>query len=230
VFVYLMSTFIKFERRCGRLLPTTHFVCALLLLIAGAGKPASASEQKLPSFLPQVAQHFAMADFDGDSKPDFARVQVGQISSSRYWIDFQLSSGLRQAIGVTAPPGGLRLSPEDVNGDAFPDLIVTTAWLRRPVAVLLNDGHGNFTLREPGGFPASIWESHEICLAASVQVKDSAAALFTRNSSAKCEISGGLTAPQHGDERLAFEACHHPYFSLVLFAFGRAPPACTHRA
>ena len=79
---------------------------------------------------------------------DLGTVQVGQRSSwdTHYWIAFQLSRGSRQILGVTAPTGGLQITSRDVNGDSFLDVVVTTAWTNRPVAVLLNDGQGNLGL------------------------------------------------------------------------------------
>src|SRR5262249_42230684 len=92
----------------------------------------------------------AFGDFDGDSRPDVATVQMGQASPShaRYWILFQFSTGLKQSIGVTAPIGGLQIASRDVNGDNRLDLVVSTAWRNEPVAVLLNDGNGNFSLHD----------------------------------------------------------------------------------
>src|SRR6202042_3874358 len=73
---------------------------------------------------------FAIADFDGDNRPDLATVEIGQIgpSRARFWIGFQLSTGPQQMIGVNAPVGGLNITSGDVNGDNSLDLIVTTAW------------------------------------------------------------------------------------------------------
>jgi len=228
-----MSIGLQSECYNRRLLSAIRFLLLLLLALTTVGRAGAASEHSLRSSSRQASLPFAIADFDGDNRPDLARVQVGQSNASltRYWIDFQLSGGgLRQAIGVTAPTGGLRLASRDVNGDTFPDVVVTTAWLRDPVAVLLNDGHGNFTLRDPGGFPATIWESQQICLANSVQVRDSAAAMFSRIFSASCVTHRCSDAPQTENERLAFNSCRDPHFSLAISLFGRAPPAAKHQA
>jgi len=104
----------------------------------------------------------AMADFDGDHRPDLASIQDGHNTSgdSTYWIQFQFSSAGRQSIQLVAPPGGLRIEARDVNGDNVVDLIFTTAWFRRPVAILLNDGHGSFLRVEPTAFPSVFSESN----------------------------------------------------------------------
>ncbi len=99
---------------------------------------------------------FAIADFDGDRKPDLATIEVERDAAigARYSIRLQLSAGRESAIGITGPWGGLQLEPRDVNGDDAVDLIVTTALDSHFVAVLLNDGHGKFTQARAGDFPA----------------------------------------------------------------------------
>ena len=103
----------------------------------------------------QLLGHFLIADFDGDHKPDFATVNVDRtfIHLTNYSIHLQLSQGYDSAIGLTAPSGGLQLISRDVNGDDILDLVVRTAFDSNLVAVLLNDGHGNFTLAKPELFP-----------------------------------------------------------------------------
>src|SRR5262249_644221 len=109
------------------------------------------------SALGSAASAFAIADFDGDSKPDIAKVLASgtEAGQSRYSIDFELTTGLKQRIVISAPSGGLSLASRDINGDNFPDLVVTTAWTRSPVAVLINDGHGGFTRIDPSNFPGA---------------------------------------------------------------------------
>lgn len=98
---------------------------------------------------------FAIADFDGDHHPDLASVQTdrGGASDGDYWVRVRLSASGKHFIRVVAPQGGLVVEARDVNGDHAVDLVLTTAWLGRPVAVLLNDGHGNFSLADPSDFP-----------------------------------------------------------------------------
>lgn len=97
------------------------------------------------------ASQFAFGDFDGDRHSDLATVETIRVTSlhTRYWISFQLSTGHPQAIGVTAPSGGLALVARDVNGDSAVDLVLLTAGREKPVAVLLNDGAGNFAIGDP---------------------------------------------------------------------------------
>src|ERR1700738_675706 len=86
------------------------FCCLLAVVARGAAGSA------LPA---QVTKHFAIADFDGDSRPDLARVTVGQISSriTHYWIAFHLSGGPGQTVGFTAPTGGAPNASTGVKGD-----------------------------------------------------------------------------------------------------------------
>jgi|SRR5580698_234270 len=104
---------------------------------------------------------FAVADFDGDHRPDLVGVQAGQGSVARtnYWIQLQLSAAGQQTISLVAPSGGLQIAARDVNGDQIPDLILTTTWLGQPVAIFINDGHGTFTRVETSAFPEAFRES-----------------------------------------------------------------------
>src|SRR5215469_2097807 len=100
---------------------------------------------------------FAIADFDGDKRPDVASVEGGQLGfgSTTYSIRFRLTASAQQVTQLIAPPGGVALEARDVNGDNAVDLIVTTAWSRRPVAVFLNHGHGSFLRAGPAQFPGA---------------------------------------------------------------------------
>jgi hypothetical protein len=137
-------------------------VFLLAFLACATGRRADARIwQASQDFASSASAHFAIADFDGDHQPDFATVEVGQTerSDSRYLISFALSTGKRPTIGVTAPVGGVQIDSRDVNGDNVMDLIIVTAWLHHPVAVLLNDGHGNFSVSDPVLFPLARWQS-----------------------------------------------------------------------
>jgi hypothetical protein len=104
---------------------------------------------------------FAIADFDGDRLPDVATVEPGpsEAARTRYWIQFAFGRGRRTGVAVSGPIGGLQIASQDVNGDSFLDVIVSTELANEPVAVLLNDGAGNFILSEVSQFGRAIWES-----------------------------------------------------------------------
>jgi hypothetical protein len=172
-----------------------------------------------------VASRFAIADFDGDSRPDLATVETGQIGASqaRYWIGFRLSAGPHQLIGVTAPVGGLEISSRDVNGDNFLDLVVTTAWLKRPVAILVNDGHGNFTVADPAAFSPIIWSPEKTWTPPSFEPKDSAVAVLARASS-DCVVNDRASEGSVAPQPLAIQTLCQRAFPLAVSVLGRAPP------
>jgi hypothetical protein len=105
---------------------------------------------------------FAIADLDGDQKPDLALVELGgRVSTNtNYSIRLKLSAGSESAVGVNGPFGGLQVAARDVNGDESIDLIVTSNLDASFVEVLLNDGHGNFSLAAPGAYPELQEDSH----------------------------------------------------------------------
>jgi hypothetical protein len=101
---------------------------------------------------------FAIADFDGDRQPDLALIRVTSDGSptSQYSVDFNFSGGQKPAICFVGPAGGMQISPRDVNGDKFADLVVTALLDSKFVVILLNDGNGNFVAAEPSDYPAAL--------------------------------------------------------------------------
>jgi len=205
------------------------FLCAVFCFgshpsAAAVPSPTSSklSHTKLPS-------RFAIADFDGDSRPDLATVEIGQIgpSRARYWIGFQLSTGPQQMIGVNAPVGGLNITSRDVNGDQSLDLVVTTAWLNQPVAVLLNDGHGNFTLASPSAFPAIVWSAEKMFRLAPLDVQDAAVAALS-SVSGDCAFNEHTSEAAAAPDLLPSEISPHHTFPLPISVLGRAPPVALH--
>jgi hypothetical protein len=101
---------------------------------------------------------FAIADFDGDRQPDLAVIRVTSDGSpiSQYSVDFNFSSGHKPAIWFVGPAGGLRISPRDINGDKFADLVITSLLDSRFVVIFLNDGKGNFVAAESSDYPGAL--------------------------------------------------------------------------
>lgn len=134
----------------------------LLFLGSASGSAAGGAQvQNAPVTPARPGLSFAIADFDGDLLPDLASIQTGRsdFSQTEYWIQLQLTTTERQSIQVVGPVGGLQIVARDINGDRAVDLVLTTAWFNKPVAILLNNGHGNFTRADPAAFPGAINES-----------------------------------------------------------------------
>lgn len=101
---------------------------------------------------------FAIADFDGDRQPDLALIRVTSNGSltSQYSVDFKFSGGRKPTICFVGPAGGMQISPRDVNGDKFADLVVTSLLDSKFVVIFLNDGKGNFVSAEPSDYPGAL--------------------------------------------------------------------------
>jgi hypothetical protein len=200
--------------------------CAALLLASGI-VTASAPRQGSPGLSPAIGARFAIADFDGDLKPDLATVQVGgsNARTTHYSIRFELSGGAARSISLLAPSGGLQIVPQDVNGDQIPDLIVSTQWLNRPVAVLLNDGHGNFTLTDPGAFPELVRNSQSGWSGAGTQIRDSAALPPSRSSAKACGVFAAAFFAGDDAELTPLSALRFHVVRFDLSCAGRAPPS-----
>jgi len=201
-----------------------------LLCFVGSSASAhtgSSGPQTWPPSAPQVTSQFAIADFDGDRRPDIATVQAGQIGSSdtKYWIAFQLSRGSRQTLGITAPAGGLQVTSRDVNGDSFLDVVVTTAWTNRPVTILLNDGQGNFSASSPSAFPGAFSTSEKSRVSTTDQFRDATAVLLSRYPTGNCPEDSRFSSPRNVTARLVLRTSRNlPYCPVVTF-LGRAPPS-----
>jgi len=224
-----MSGLMKTLRHLNRSWPrAVGSAFALLCFAASAGSvlAASTGPQRLPS-PPQVRSQFAIADFDGDRRPDLATVHVAQSSSgdTHYWIAFQLSGGSRQTLGITAPIGGLQLTSRDVNGDDFLDVIITTAWTNQPVAVLLNDGRGNFRASSPSAFPGAFTTSEKSWACTTDELKDATAVLLSRYPTRNCPEGSRFSSPRSVTGLLGLRASRNSLSSAVVSFLGRAPPS-----
>lgn len=168
---------------------------------------------------------FAIADFDGDRLPDVANVEAGDTASgsSGYWIQLQLSGAGRQTIQLDAPSGGLLIEARDVNGDHAIDLVLTTAWFRQPVAVLLNDGHGKFSRAAPTSFPGAFSSAGTNWLP-SIFLTANVAGVPSESGSG---IGAGEAEPAH-DRSLAGlippSRAGFPSDPFLISSAGRAPP------
>jgi hypothetical protein len=201
------------------------------LNVTSRGKAVPVLRANSASSRTLLVSRFVVADFDGDSLPDLATVEIGEISISRarYWIGFQMSAGSQLLIGVTAPVGGLEIAARDVNGDRNPDLIVTTKWLDRPVVVLVNDGHGNFTMADPAAFSTIVSEVERSWAAPSFEVKSSAAAVIGR-ADGDCVLDDHALETPARPESGATEVSCPRALRLADSALDRAPPVVGYHA
>jgi hypothetical protein len=216
-----------------RILAAPPRMCMFFLLFsAGLACVAAATPQRLASPVPggEVSAHFAIADFDGDQQADLATVQAGSLNSSqsRYWIRFRLTSGERQSFGISAPVGGLELSARDVNGDNVPDVIVSTSWLNRPIAILLNNGHGRFALVDPAELPSIVSSVQNSRSLSAPSSNESGALSLSRNPDDACAAGHGFTFPPVFPEGPGQPPSPDPTLPDDLLPHGRDPPSIHH--
>ena len=209
-----------------------HLACSCLLLLltlfCGTVK-ADADAQNLRSVPVEPGLPFAIADFDGDLRPDLASVQTGRTDFARadYCIQLQLATGGRQSFQVVASIGGLKIAARDVNGDRAVDLVLTTALFGQPVAVFLNDGHGSFSRAELSAFPGAFTSSEKSIASQADEIKDATAlsSLDPRGSGS----NGGKFASPLNVAKVRTPRVLGNLLSTVTVAFlGRAPPHHDH--
>src|SRR5580704_5732336 len=202
-------------------------VLCCLLGAAGSVNAANTERQKPQGYSVQFNADFAIADFDGDRKLDLATVEAQRGSSSnttRYSIRLQLTAGAAQVFGVIAPAGGLQIVARDVNGDDALDVLVSTALQHKQVAVLLNDGHGNFTLADPGAFPAAFGGSGGDWTSETPALSDSTVLVRIEYPPGELDRESEFDGPPVQFERARASV---PAGATRLFLFsllGRAPP------
>jgi len=204
---------------------TFLFACALWALAAAA----LATEVPLaPADTPESwLQGGAVADLDGDGRPDLAivRSESGGLKAFKYRIDVALSTRFgSSSISVSSEEGGLRITPRDVDGNGTVDLVVTSARRFRPVGIYINDGHGGFRAGDLTIYPPTVWtegagltaqtphETFQATLPQSSRYWQS----FSRGLDLCCEWLA---------ERLpSCAACINPSASATRSAQSRAPP------
>jgi hypothetical protein len=204
---------------------------AMLLLLVCASIIAVCLEtvtpaRNCPRHEAGIVPQFTIEDFDGDSRPDIAIVSEGRSGSAadHYRIRFQLSSGGSQNIDLTAPVGGLDISSRDVNGDDFLDVVVTTAATNRPVAVLLNDGAGNFTASDPSAFPGAFRKSSNFWRALAEELPEASPALYSRFFSSDLDASNETFSIPVETQVFARRSNRLVAHDVEVSCLGRAPP------
>jgi hypothetical protein len=96
------------NRRLSRIL----FLWITLFLafgIAGSSTSEAADSRSAPVTSVGSGPQFAIADFDGDLRPDLASVrsELNSAGTTDYWIQLQLSATERESIRIAGPFGGL---------------------------------------------------------------------------------------------------------------------------
>jgi hypothetical protein len=205
----------------------------LTCTIAGALAFAATAEADTGADVPRPSTtsvgpglQFAVADFDGDHRPDLVGVQTGQsnVARTKYWIQLQLSAAGHQTISLIAPSGGLQIAARDVNGDQIPDLILTTTWLGQPVAIFINDGHGTFTRAEPSAFPEAFREA-QTCWDSSTDRATEAVGVPPPSRAGVCITVARL--PHAASKAGAASPPRREFFPspFLISQLGRAPPS-----
>ena len=170
--------------------------------------------------------HFAIADFDGDWKPDLAEVETSDFRrfGSNYSVHLHLSASSDVSFLVDAPTGGIRLAARDVNGDSLPDLVVSSILEQRVVAVLLNQGHGQFSRAEPAFYLAFVADPEIFLHSSGASIWDNLTLASTRYSfEGQCCCSSAILVVPAADAVIRRNELM-PQIAAIHGTRGRSPP------
>ncbi len=213
------------NRRISRI----SFLWITLLIAVGLAGTSTSQAAAVPSLQTTSVgsgSQFAIADLDGDLRPDLASVRSGlnAFGSANYWIDVQFSAATRQSIQVVGPFGGLLIAARDVNGDRAVDLILSTRGNKESLAVLLNDGKGHFSKADPALFPDAFRNSGTNFGSSPNDVNDNFGVTPQSRAGFWLKIRPRANLGQYVDSILVSDA-GFPLSSFVCSHAGRAPPS-----
>ena len=155
-----------------------------------------------------------------------ATVRVEGISpvATLYRIELKLSAGLSGAIAVSAPFGGLLVTPRDIDGDNDLDLVVTTRWLHMPVGVWINNGRGQFSAANPAAYPKTIWDPQPELIRVPSPQTDFVVLIRTRTETAVCRTVRGPALPIRMPGWIGVASFNLQSGAIHLQQPARAPP------
>jgi len=169
---------------------------------------------------------FAMADFTGDTHPDLATVALNRVdsASAQYLIEVQLTEGGHQLLRVTAPYGGIVITPKDVTGDGNLDLVIRAARFNVPVAIFLNDGRGHFSATDPAAFAGTLRETTSAREFSMDHFFFNATFVSPKSYAANCQGRSGRTLQEWNGALFSINRSVLLQ-SFLHFSSNRAPPA-----
>jgi len=156
-----VKTFVA-RRLIGEFGRISFLLCILGALSAfcPSSRSVAGSSLRLSNLVGVWNQGAAIADLDGDGRPDLAIVREAGSSpdGSQYRIELHLTTRPTVSyLNIGAEKGGLQIVPRDVDGDRDLDLIIAGAASDRAVGVWINDSKGGFTQGEAHAYPRTLW-------------------------------------------------------------------------
>lgn len=94
------------------------------------------------------AARLVVADFNGDGLPDIAATVETSEQDGEVMVFLGQGDGTFGEPAIYGLPGGSGgIAASDLNGDHYPDFVITE-FIAGTVAILMNDGKGNFSITE----------------------------------------------------------------------------------
>ena len=136
-----------------------------MLIVALSAWAAGATNSPPPAPLPTLPFNgametgWALADLDGDHKPDLARSRsIAHSGDNLYRVDVNLSGRSQVGSFTFSNPNAfdVKLAAIDVDGDSDLDLIVSGRFLGQRLGVFINNGEGSFSRSPANLYPESL--------------------------------------------------------------------------
>lgn len=104
----------------------------------------------------------AVADIDGDEKPDGALLLgYGRLLSGNFEIQLHFSDRPDTKLTFESVEQALSVTAWDIDHDGDIDLVVEESFTHKPLRVWINEGHGDFHEQRVQDFPSDTLRIHE---------------------------------------------------------------------
>lgn len=107
---------------------------------------------------PLSGPRFAIADFDGDNKPDGALLlePAPFLGSGSFQLELHFTGHNNSNINFQSPEPDVIVAAMDIDHDGDIDIVIQQSVTHKGLQVWINDGHGNFEKGRIEDYPSAV--------------------------------------------------------------------------